>query len=95
MKCKRKTSKDKHKLLKRLNIIEGQIKGLQTMIETEKSCNDVLMQLTATHAALSKVGDLFLKEYTACFIMKANEAIEAFSKEVLDEFIINIQKYSK
>jgi CsoR family transcriptional regulator, copper-sensing transcriptional repressor len=95
LKCKRNTLKDKDKLLKRLNIIEGQVKGLQAMIETEKSCTDVLMQLTATRAALSKVGDLFLKEYTNCFIMKANDSKIAFSKEVLEEFIINIQKYSK
>lgn len=95
LKCKRKTLNDKDKLIKRLNIIEGQVKGLQTMIGTEQSCIDVLMQLTAIRAALSKVGDLFLKEYTSCFIMNANASKEDLSIDVLEQFINHIQKYSK
>jgi DNA-binding FrmR family transcriptional regulator len=42
-------------LLKRLKRIEGQVRGLQTMIEEERYCIDILTQVSATRAALDGV----------------------------------------
>ncbi|HEB30476.1 MAG TPA: metal-sensitive transcriptional regulator, partial [Spirochaetes bacterium] len=41
---------------RRLKIIEGQVKGIQRMIEDEKYCIDILTQISATRAALDGVG---------------------------------------
>jgi DNA-binding FrmR family transcriptional regulator len=43
-------------LLKRLKRVEGQVRGLQRMIEEERYCIDILTQLSATTAALQGVG---------------------------------------
>jgi len=48
--------RDKQDLLERLRKIEGQVRGLQRMIEEDRYCVDVLVQLAAVRAALNKVG---------------------------------------
>jgi CsoR family transcriptional regulator, copper-sensing transcriptional repressor len=48
-------SDDKSALLKRLKRIEGQVRGLQRMIEEERYCIDVLTQVSAVNAALDGV----------------------------------------
>ena len=45
----------KEALLKRLKRIEGQVRGLQNMIEEERYCIDILTQVSATRAALDGV----------------------------------------
>lgn len=51
-------------LIRRLRRIEGQVRGLQRMIEDEKYCVDVLMQIAAVKAALDKVGLVLLEDHT-------------------------------
>ena len=48
-------SVSKDQLHKRLRRIEGQVRGLQRMIEEERWCPDILIQIAATQAALDKV----------------------------------------
>jgi DNA-binding FrmR family transcriptional regulator len=52
---------DKPKLLNRLKRIEGQVRGVARMIEEERYCIDVLTQLQAVRAALSRVETEMLK----------------------------------
>jgi DNA-binding FrmR family transcriptional regulator len=48
-------SEQKEALLKRLKRVEGQVRGLQKMIEDERYCIDILTQISATTAALDGV----------------------------------------
>lgn len=48
---------------RRLNIISGQVKGLQKMIDDEKYCVDVLTQLSAIQASLKGVGKVIVKRH--------------------------------
>jgi DNA-binding FrmR family transcriptional regulator len=47
-------------LLRRLRRVEGQVRGLQRMVETEAYCIDVLHQVAAVRAALAEVGRTLL-----------------------------------
>ena len=47
-------------IVKRLRRVEGQIRGLQTMIEENRDCNDTLTQFAAANRALSRSGFKFL-----------------------------------
>ena len=47
---------DKEQMLARLRKVEGQIRGLQKMIEEERACSDVITQVVAASKALDKVG---------------------------------------
>jgi DNA-binding FrmR family transcriptional regulator len=48
-------SEEKDQLLKRLRRIEGQTRGLQTMVDEDRWCPDILQQIAAVRAALDKV----------------------------------------
>lgn len=54
---------DRAKLLNRLKRIEGQVRGLTRMLEEGRYCIDVLTQLQAVRAALSKVESEMLKDH--------------------------------
>jgi DNA-binding FrmR family transcriptional regulator len=45
----------KDQLHKRLRRIEGQVRGIQTMVEEDRWCPDILVQIAAAQAALGKV----------------------------------------
>jgi DNA-binding FrmR family transcriptional regulator len=53
----------------RLRRIEGQIKGIEKMVEGDACCRDVLIQVAASRAAINKVGALVLENYAkTCLI---------------------------
>ena len=54
---------DKPKLLNRLSRIEGQVRGIARMVEEDRYCIDVLTQLQAVRAALSRVETEMLKDH--------------------------------
>jgi len=55
--------KDKEKIQKRLRRIEGQLRGIQKMIEEDKYCIDILTQLSSVIAATQKVGLVVLQDH--------------------------------
>lgn len=84
--------RDKQALQDRLKKIEGQVRGLQRMVEEDRYCVDVLVQVAAVKAALNKVG-LGLLEGHAKGCMQAavrrGEGDEAVAElmDVLERFI--------
>lgn len=53
----------KHTLVKRLKIIEGQVRGLQDMLEKDVYCIDVITQTSAVKQALSRVEDALMENH--------------------------------
>ena len=53
----------KEQALARLKRIEGQIRGLQRMVEDERYCGDVLVQVASVHEALRGVGKLLMRNH--------------------------------
>jgi CsoR family transcriptional regulator, copper-sensing transcriptional repressor len=56
-------AKDKELLQNRLRRIEGQVRGVQRMVDEESYCVDVLTQIASVVAALEKVGTILLKDH--------------------------------
>ena len=56
---------DKKPLLRRLNKIEGQVRGLRTMIEEDRYCLDEVQQINAVTAALREVALLIISQHVA------------------------------
>lgn len=50
---------DRDDIIKRLKRVEGQLRGLQAMIDEDRDCNDVLTQFAAANRALSRAGFRF------------------------------------
>jgi CsoR family transcriptional regulator, copper-sensing transcriptional repressor len=62
---------DKESTTKRLNRIEGQVRGIKKMIDEERYCIDILQQMQAIKSALSKVEDAILKDHASTCVAKA------------------------
>ena len=77
--------KDNKNLIRRLKIIEGQVRGLIQMIENETYCIDVITQGSAIKQALSNVEDLLLEKHLAhCVVNQIkNGKTEKAVQEVL------------
>ena len=91
-----KNSEDTKKdILKRLSRIEGQIRGIQKMIESDKQCGDVLTQISAVRAATNKVGILLLERYSKNCILNSINSEENNNEEVLDEFLTTVKRFLK
>ncbi|KGM97030.1 hypothetical protein Z968_04815 [Clostridium novyi A str. 4552] len=68
----------------RLRKIQGQVKGIENMIDNESCCKDVLVQVAAVRAAINKVGALIIQEYTKkCFKNSENSEINELELEEL------------
>lgn len=65
---------DTKKLIRRLKIIEGQVRGLQVMIENKTYCIDVITQTSAIKQALSNVEDILLEEHLKSCVVKQIKA---------------------
>ncbi len=62
---------EKDAIFKRLNRVEGQVRGISRMIEQERYCIDILQQMQAIRAALARVEDAILKDHAATCIESA------------------------
>jgi DNA-binding FrmR family transcriptional regulator len=83
----------KEDVIQRLKKIEGQVKGIQRMVETEKYCVDVLIQIAAVRAAINKVGILIFENHTRECLKKARE--EKQEEKMIDELINLMIKFTK
>jgi DNA-binding FrmR family transcriptional regulator len=70
-------SATKDQLLKRLRRIEGQVRGIEGMVEEDRYCIDVLTQISAVQAALDKVALGLLDEHARHCVMGADAADQA------------------
>ncbi len=77
--------KSKYKIIKRLKLIEGQVRGLQRMIDNNIYCIDVITQTSAVKQGLSNVEDLLLENHLGGCILNqiTSGQIEKAKKEVL------------
>ncbi len=59
-------------IIKRLKKVEGQVRGLQKMVDTERDCESIITQLAAIRSATESVGQLVLNNYMhICFRKEA------------------------
>jgi len=79
---------NKNKIIRRLKLIEGQIRGLQKMIANDTYCIDVITQTSAVKQGLSNVEDLLLENHlSGCILrqIKSGEEKKA-KKEILEVY---------
>lgn len=77
----------------RLRRIEGQIKGIEKMIDGDNCCKDILIQVAAVRAAINKVGGLVIQNYAkTCFLSEYDKEVE---KEKIEDFISNLTMFLK
>ncbi len=81
-------SETKEALTKRLRRIEGQIRGLQKMVDEERYCADVLVQIASVQEALRSVGKLLLQNHlTHCVSGAIRSGDAAEGERVVEELV--------
>ncbi len=77
-------SATKEQLIKRLRRVEGQVAGIERMVEDDRYCIDVLTQISAVQAALDKVALGLLDDHAHhCVIGAADDEQEAKTEELM------------
>ena len=89
---KKRSEAEQKALLTRLKKAEGQIRGIEKMVEEDAYCPDILMQVSAVTQALNS----FNKELLACHVKSCVvEDIKADRPEAIDELVKLLQKLMK
>jgi len=88
-------SEIKESNLKRLRRIEGQVRGLQKMIEEDRYCADVLTQISSVQEALRSVGRELMRNHLKHCAAGAIRAGAGEAEEMYDELIELIYKHSR
>lgn len=76
------TDEEKHNLIRRLNIVEGQVRGIKQMIDTDRKCEDILIQIVSIDKALKSLGQNVLRSYISTCV---NNDIKNGNLDVLNE----------
>jgi DNA-binding FrmR family transcriptional regulator len=70
-------------VLARLRRIEGQVRGLQRMVDEDRYCIDILTQIAAADAALRKVALALLAEHLRHCVLRTSDGVEERTGEVI------------
>jgi DNA-binding FrmR family transcriptional regulator len=77
----------KSRNLKRLRRIEGQVRGLQRMVEEDRYCADIMTQISSVHEALRSVGRELMRNHLRHCAAAAIRAGDAEAEPMYDELI--------
>ena len=89
---KHRESTEYDALIRRLNRIEGQVRGVKGMVEKEAYCTDILMQVAAANAALNAFTRELLGNHIRTCVA---EDIRNGKDETIDELMNTLQKLMK
>ncbi|ALC89141.1 transcriptional regulator [Bacillus sp. FJAT-18017] len=88
-----RSTTDKDRLIARLKRIEGQVRGIQNMVENDRYCVDILTQISAINAAMNKVGLHLLEKHTQHCVSDAIK--DGNGEEAIEELMEVFKRFSK
>ena len=89
-------TKDKEALIKRLHRIEGQVRGIEKMVEDDRYCIDILTQIAAVNTALESLAFKILDEHVRHCVagaLASGDAQDAATKT--EELLEAVQRFTK
>ena len=91
-KTKERTEKEYKDLINRLSRIEGQVRGIRKMVESDCYCPDILVQVSAVNAALNSFNKVLLANHIRTCVA---DDIRSGKEETIDELVTTLQKLMK
>ena len=85
----------KDRNVKRLRRIEGQVRGLQKMVEEDRYCADIMTQISSVHEALRSVGRELMRNHLKHCASSAIKSNEADAEAMYDELVEMMYKHSR
>ncbi len=83
---------EKKAIINRLNRIKGQIDGIKRMVDEDKYCNDIMIQLSAVEKAVNSLSNYILENHLYSCVSKD---LENGNLEILDELISLFKRFNK
>ena len=91
-----RTDAEQKALIHRLNRVEGQIRGIRNMVESNAYCPDILNQVTAVTAALNAFNrELLAAHVRSCVVEDVKHGSPEEANAVIDELLCTIQRMMK
>lgn len=87
--------KNKAAIIARLRKIEGQVRGLERMVEGDNSCVEVLTQLASARSALESLGLLLLQSHIEGAVRESLKSEERVPVHKVDELIATVNRFIK
>ena len=81
--------------VRRLRLIEGQVRGLQKMVEEDRYCADILMQISSVHEALRSVGRELMRNHLKHCATTAIRGGEQEAEAMYDEIVELMYKHNR
>ena len=78
------------KVLKRLNRVEGQVRGIAQMVEADRYCIDVVTQIEAARAALARIESDLLRQHLGHCVHRAMNSKNASEQEKVIEELVGV-----
>lgn len=91
-KTKKRGEEEYRLLINRLSRIEGQVRGIRKMVESDAYCTDILTQVSAVQAALNAFNRELLANHIRTCVA---DDIRAGKDETIDELVTTLQKLMK
>ena len=91
-KTKERDDKEYKDLMNRLKRIEGQVRGIEGMLENDAYCTDILVQVSAITSALNSFNKVLLANHVKTCVA---DSIREGNDEVIDELVCTLQKLMK
>lgn len=91
--CDKKTIRDqelKNIYLNHLSRIEGQVKGIKKMVESDRYCVDILIQLSAIEKSIKSLSSEILNKHLNTCV---KDAVENGDKKIIDEILNLFKRY--
>ena len=96
VRTKHRSEEEYRKLMNRLKRIEGQIQGIQRMLENEAYCPDILIQVSAVNAALNGFNkELLASHLRSCVVSDIKSEDQAVQEGAVDELVELLRKLMK
>src|SRR5437867_10168569 len=89
-------TKDKEALVKRLHRIEGQVRGIERMVEDDRYCIDVLTQIAAVNTALESLAFRILDDHVRhCVAGALQSGDEVDARAKTEELLEAVQRFAR
>lgn len=85
----------KERNVKRLRRIEGQVRGLQKMVEADRYCADIMTQISSVHEALRSVGRELMRNHLRHCAAAAIRSDEEHAEAMYDELVELMYRHSR
>jgi DNA-binding FrmR family transcriptional regulator len=82
----------KTNLINRLRRIEGQLRGVQAMLDEERDCREIMQQLSAISSAVKSTSRSFFQDYAALCLADMDQGDREQNQQLLQEMVALLDK---